>query len=1055
MRSRLVIAVVLLCSLALAQTPAAPPAPAPPAADTSKESFVIEQMRNSEKFQDDGTGQRKSYVRVLIQSDAGVQQWGLLSIGYDTAFQRLQIEFVRVRKPDGTVVTASTDAVQDLPSEVQRLAPEYTDYREKHINVPSLRPGDVLEYSVVTDEFAPVVVNQFWSEYSFQRNSVVLDEQFELDVPAGRKLKLKYSSEPRITEAQGRRVYLWTHANAETPEPTMGIPDPVAPDVQMSTFADWDEVARWYASLQSPRAQPDENVRAKAEQLVKGHAAPADKVRAIYDFVSTEVRYLSLSFGVGRYQPHAAADVLRNGYGDCKDKQTLLTALLSSVGLSLRPVLIGSDRKLDPDVPSPAQFDHLIGVIDVNGKPLYLDPTAEVAPAGLLVPTLLKKQALRINGDHGLLVTTPSEGPAPNREKVNVEARLNSEGKLDADVTLTATGTPELVWRSLLRRVPEAQWTYLLKSSFDTLGLKGEVSGVRATAPAALEQAFQITAHLTNDKFATLKRGESFPLPLMNMGVSPAATPDQRQDVIRQGIQEEIHTLHLQLPSNAVISPPPPSIKRDFDFARYTATYGMSAGFVSAERDYQIKMDELPRSRYEDFNQLYTDITNDEGAQLAVRAVTGDVESANATPSKSASDLYESALHKWEAGDMDAARRGFEQLVKVDPKYPQGWLSLGRVYQGLASIKKEYREKAFAAYEHELDNNPDSAPALQALTLSHFQSGDYAEVVKFGKRLEKFVPPQSSLNVMMASVLLKLHRPEEALNELKGMPDFPPGRDLLARAYLQLGRNDDALRLLQHDLDDASDPMQQGRAAMPLAEQGVLLDRAELAINTALHTAYQLLATDSGQDAAAAAARTWKVTNLWDVAGWVYFHEGDMAKAEKYLEAAWQWSQMGYQGYHLGQVYQRLGKNDLAVRTWAEAFGNAQYIDGDMTAALAKAAPANKSVEVLVEEHRLDLQGKRTVEFANSRRLEGSAEVRLVIGNDARIEDVQLADANQPRAAVSAYVPALKGLALPLSFPDQEPIRLTRFATISCTRTMPKCLLVLSPGPQTMTLEKF
>ena len=60
-------------------------------------------------------------------------------------------------------------------------------------------------------------------------------------------------------------------------------------------------------------------------------------MRAIYEFVSGQTRYIGIDFGVGRYQPHAAAEVLANQYGDCKDKDTLLEAMLRAKGFSPRP----------------------------------------------------------------------------------------------------------------------------------------------------------------------------------------------------------------------------------------------------------------------------------------------------------------------------------------------------------------------------------------------------------------------------------------------------------------------------------------------------------------------------------------------------------------------------------------------------------------------------------------------------------------------------------------------------------------------------------------------
>jgi hypothetical protein len=111
---------------------------------------VVEQVRTSYRFEKDGTGRKEIYARIKVQSDAGVAQWGQVVVGYNSANERIEIPYVRVHKSDGTVITAPADAVQDLSAPIEREAPVYTDYRQKHITVPGLRPGEQLEYDIVT-----------------------------------------------------------------------------------------------------------------------------------------------------------------------------------------------------------------------------------------------------------------------------------------------------------------------------------------------------------------------------------------------------------------------------------------------------------------------------------------------------------------------------------------------------------------------------------------------------------------------------------------------------------------------------------------------------------------------------------------------------------------------------------------------------------------------------------------------------------------------------------------------------------------------------------------
>ena len=199
----------------------------------------------------------------------------------------------------------------------------------------------------------------------------------------------------------------------------------------MSTLSGWDEVGRWYWELQKDRIVPTAAVRAKAEELIRGRTTDLEKVEALYDFVATNFHYVSLSFGMGRYQPHPAGDILSNRYGDCKDKHTLLASLLEAVGLHAYPALINSSREIDPEVPSPSQFDHVITVVPLQEQYVWMDTTTEVAPFRLLAFPLRNKQALVIPGDRpSSLVQTPAAPPYPNPQQVENEGKINDHGKM-------------------------------------------------------------------------------------------------------------------------------------------------------------------------------------------------------------------------------------------------------------------------------------------------------------------------------------------------------------------------------------------------------------------------------------------------------------------------------------------------------------------------------------------------------------------------------------------------------------------------------------------------
>ena len=152
----------------------------PDTPDFSKEAYVIERLSSRIKLENDGTGTREVAAEVKVLADAGVKAFAVLNFTYTSANEVVEIDYVRVRKPDGTVVKTPDYNIQDMPGEVTRTAPLYSDIHEKHVAVKGLGVGDVLEYLARYRIIKPQVAGQFWQEYSFAKDSIDRDERVEI-----------------------------------------------------------------------------------------------------------------------------------------------------------------------------------------------------------------------------------------------------------------------------------------------------------------------------------------------------------------------------------------------------------------------------------------------------------------------------------------------------------------------------------------------------------------------------------------------------------------------------------------------------------------------------------------------------------------------------------------------------------------------------------------------------------------------------------------------------------------------------------------------------------
>ena len=1047
--------------------------PENPAHDYSQEAFVIEQYRSRYRFESDGTGRKETVARIKVQSEAGVQQWGQIQVGYNSANERVEIAYVRVVKADGTVVKAGDDAVQDLSAPLEQQASVYTDYRQKHITVPGLRPGETLEYDMVTVIHTPLAPGEFWTDYDFDKNNIMLDEELDVDVPSDRPLKLKNKPgmDPKISEENGRRLYHWTSSHLEREDDTKDKDDKdkekkrrkkraeeERPDVQLTTFVSWEQIGRWYASLEKDRRAPSPEVRAKAQELTKGLDTDLDKVQALYDFVAKNFRYVSLSLGLGRYQPHAAGDVLHDQYGDCKDKHTLLASLLEAEGMHASSVLINSSRKLDPDVPSPAQFDHVITMLPMTTphEEVWMDTTSEVAPFRLLAYTLRHKLALVIpaNGGTPHLEETPADTPMRDSEISEVDGKVNDIGKLEAHVHYTFRGDEELLLRSVFRRVPEAQWQRVVENV--NSGMGGEVTNLKISDPAATREPFTMSYDVARPNFLDWSKKKSdLILPLCQFNLPDLSNADDDNDGDAEPLKlgpkaDYVYKIKLELPAKYTAHAPLAfSVKRDY--AEYQATYKLEGTTFTASRTLTLRQDELPAPRATDYQAFRRAVSSDLGQFLSVENTVAGTPTPPAD--MKVDDLVESGRAAMASGNLPLAVQLLKRATEVDPKNKYVWNFLAGAYLGLRQD-----DDAIAALHKQIEINPYDEYAYNALGRAYWQERKYDEAVTaFNKQIE-INPLDKFAHAGLGAMYSEWHKYAEAAPELEKAASLTPDNAelqvSLGDAYLNLGQDDKALATFDHAVELSATPIVWNNIAYQLSLKKSHLDRAQQYAESAV-------------SATTAALRNVTLDRLtpqelplvssliayWDTLGWVYFGEGNLDQAEKYVAAAWGLGHHGEVGDHLGQIYEKRGDKNLALRTYALSL-SALRPDPETRGRLASLTGGDAKVDATVAKYKEDLQQLRTIDLGKVAKENGSADFFVLLsrgkGSAATVEAVKFASGDEK---LKVFTDALRTAEYRVTFPDDTPVKILRRGILSCSTATGTCTFVLMLPDDVRTVD--
>ena len=1021
--------------------------------DHSKEAFVVEKIDQRYRFENDGTGRKVATLRVHVLSEAGVQGFGQLRFGYNSANDRLEVGYVRVIKPDGSVVTAGPDAIQDLNGIVQQIAPVYTDYREKHVTVPGLRPGDILECEVTTIVHTALAPGQFWMQQDFTQSSVVLDEKLEVDIPAGRTVKLrnKPGSDPKISEEDGRRIYRWetshlipddnkeTDKNKKTPKTKVDK----LPDVQLTTFETWEEVGRWYAGLEKERRMPTREIRAKAEELTKGLHSDLEKTEVLYDFVAKNFRYVSLSLGLARYQPQAAVDVLHNQYGDCKDKNTLLAALLEAEGLHSSTVLINSAQKLNPDVPSPSQFNHAITELTLGKEEIWMDTTTEVAPFRLLAYPLRKKQGLVISdGAAPHLEETPADPPKPDRELEEIAGKVDDSGRFEATVNYTLVGDAELPQRIVFRHLASSQWQKYVEGLNKALG--GEVSNVKVSDPAATREPFTLSYVVSKSNFIDWSKKNSKPtLPLASLSLVSVSSDADEENEDEEADASKVETLKLGPPHETTYKlklefaarytvevPVVAAVNRDY--AAYRSSYKLDANVFTAERTLTLRQGDLPPARADDYRAFRQAVAADTTQHLTIESAAA---SSNTVPTgMKVDDLVRSGNEARKNGNYTMAIDLLNRATEADPRSKVAWNDLGIVY-----LDDRQDGLAINAFQKQIVINPYHYNAYDNLGRVYLRERKYDEAEKWFRKQLEIQPLHQHALTNLGITYLETHRYEDALPELEKAaslaPDDANGQVRLGEAYLNLGQDDKAMAAFDKAVKISATPLIWNDVAYQLSLKSSHLDLAQRYAESAVSgTSARLRNVSLGQLSQRDLGLVVRLESYWDTLGWVAFSEGKLSLAEKYVSAAWQLGERAEEGDHLGQIYEKQGKKQEAQRLYALAL-NTREPEPETRVRLAALVGGDDKVDAVLERYRDDLRQERTIKVGNTSKVDGNADFLVLqssdLGTTAIVEDVSFVKGSEK---LKSFTDELRKAAFSQKFPDEIPVKILRRGTLSCKR---------------------
>ncbi|HXY18494.1 MAG TPA: DUF3857 domain-containing protein, partial [Gemmatimonadales bacterium] len=340
-------------------------------ADYPDEPYVYLLDDGIVRIEADGRGTRTYRQVIQILDQDGVEAWGELSFSYSGSREKLTVNWARVLRPDGTVVSErpAHEQESDVPAALEY--PVYSDTKVRRATLGGLAPGLLVDYSYTVETRDPVMPGDFYTAWSVTNSRPTRRSRLIVDVPASLTPRIRERNvrfERRTTVAHGRRVYEWDAQDVPKPparEPFAADSDTVRVRLAVASPYTWADVARWYAGLVRDRFAVTPALDARLADAVKDAPTALDSLKAAHRWVAQDFRYVSVALGIAGYQPRLPAATLETMYGDCKDKATLFIALAQRMGFHAYPVLLSASGGIDSTLPTPQAFDHMIAAVDI------------------------------------------------------------------------------------------------------------------------------------------------------------------------------------------------------------------------------------------------------------------------------------------------------------------------------------------------------------------------------------------------------------------------------------------------------------------------------------------------------------------------------------------------------------------------------------------------------------------------------------------------------------------------------------------------------------------
>lgn len=584
------------------------------------------------------TGQSRYTMHQIVKllTRRGIENYDDIAIPYQPNSQQLNVNIARTITPDGTIVQPSDEGYNEVTPPGLLSYNIYSDVVWKVISMPALSPGAIIEYQVTFQDIVSESVGKqtwFWGGFNFQSTVPTLEAHYVLRLPKDLKFRWKTLNcdlTPQVQQASETTAYLWSVTDIPPIGEETGMPtlNDVAMRLSYSSLESWDEVYTWYKDVAKDRYHANHAIQSVVDQLTKDVPKTEDKIRAIYNFVASKIRYVGIELGQSAYQPSPASDVMNNLYGDCKDKTTLLITMLDLVGVKAFPVLLNPSphERIDTALPSLGQFSHMITAIpESGGSYTWLDATSSTCGYGDLPDVNQGRKGFLIGDNTGIFIDIPIFPAEANQLILKTDMRLDEEGAVHGEIFMGTKGQYNLDSCLRYQQVAPNDWKDTLAAELSNQLPGVHVEWVQSSNLENLDIPVEMSVGFRVDNYAQFIGSRMLlPLPIDEFGdYAELFARTKRKYALDLGypmlVKKEIS---IELPEGwrAVL---PGKLSMESGFATVNRQFSRDGNFILYELSFTLHRSIISPEEYSAAKQFFDTLAREDSSHLVLELPQG------------------------------------------------------------------------------------------------------------------------------------------------------------------------------------------------------------------------------------------------------------------------------------------------------------------------------------------------------------------------------------------------------------------------------------------------